>query len=120
MAITAICGRTASVTVGGSAYSAHQFTLEVTSNEIDTTGFSSGPYGDLIACTRHGSLAVSCYEMPAVAVGDTVAWAGTLPYSSPVTLSGNGVVVSRGVGVDAKGIVEHHLSIRVTGDITGF
>lgn len=119
MAINAVCGKACSVTVGGSAYSAHQFSLELTSNEIDVTGFASGDWGDFIACLKHAKLSVQFYEVPGVSIGDTVAWSAVLDYASPVTISGNGVVVEKGVVVDAKNVVENTLGIRCTGTITG-
>lgn len=118
MAIEAICGKSAWVKVGGVSYSAHAFTLEKSTTEIDITGFESGDYGDWLACLRHATLTIQMYQVPSVDEGDTVAWTADLPYTSEITLAGNGKVTSKSLTVDAKGVVENGLTIRITGDIT--
>lgn len=118
MAINALCGKSCWVKVGGVSYSGHQFTLEKTSTEIDVTGFESGDYGDFLACLKHASLTIQMYEVPTCEPGDTVAWTADLPYDSEITLAGNGKVITKGLSVDAKGVVENSLNIRITGDIT--
>lgn len=117
MSTTAICGKACSLTVASGTFSGHQFDLQLTSNEIDVTGFGSGTYGDWIACLAHGMLTMSFYERPTPTINDVVTWSVVLPYTPQVTLSGTGRVVSKGMPVDAKGVVENTLGIRITGEI---
>ena len=114
----AICGKSCTFTVGGTAYDGHQFTLELSASEQDVTHFDDGDYGSVLACSSQGRLTASFYEIPDVDIGDDVAWSMTLPYSSSVTMSGNGTATSKGLSSDAKGVVENTLSLRITGDIT--
>lgn len=116
--MAAICGKSVTFTVGGSAYDGHQVTLELSSNEIDVTHFGDGTYGSTLACSAQGRLSASFYDLPSIDIGDSVAWSMTLPYSSPVTMTGNGTVTSKGLSVDAKGVVENTATLRITGAIS--
>ncbi len=116
--MAAICGKAVTFTVGGSAYDGHQFSLEESSNEIDVTHFGDGTYGSTLACSASARLTASFYDVPSASIGDSVAFSITLPYSSTITMTGNGTVSAKGLSVDAKGVVENSLTLKITGDIT--
>jgi hypothetical protein len=110
----AVCGRLASVTIGGSTIDdAHMVNLTDSAPELDVRVFGSGEWGDFLACNRTGSLTLNTYNYIAgIDPGDTTTFsvADTLR-----TVSGDCICISEAEAVDAKGLVEITYEFRLTG-----
>lgn len=116
----AICGSTCSITLDSGTYEAHQFSLNRSSTEIDVTSFTSGTYGDWLACSAQGTITAQFYAFPTLAQGDIVASTVlTLDYTPNVKLTfSNCVTTSCTSEVVANGVVNNTLTLRIVGDPT--
>jgi hypothetical protein len=114
--MSAICGTSASITVGSLLNDAHGFTLNWATNEQDVRVFGSGTFGDWLACTSNGTLTINTYEPIAYDPGDAVTF--SLVLGGGHTGSGTGVMTTFNVAVDAKGLVEYVYTIRIDGTLT--
>ena len=116
----AICGKECAITIDSGTYEAHQFSLSRTSTEIDVTAFSSGTYGDFLACGAQGTITAQFYNFPTIEPGDIVASTViTLDYSPDVVLTfSNCVTTAFNTEVDAKGVANNTITLRIVGDPT--
>jgi len=113
--MSAICGKTCSVTVGGSSYTAHAFTINYSGREQDVSSFGSSIYGDYIVCLIDAIATVQMYDRPSISPNDTLTFVANIA-STPATVLtfSNSKVISTSDEVDAKGIVNHNVQIRLT------
>jgi len=115
MANKAICGRTCSVTVGSSAYSAHKFSLSLDGQEKDITSFGASAMGEWLYCMINGEVTVECYEIPStLGIGDTVTVTMTFGFTPVVTVTATGKVKSIKNDVDAKGEAMFTIGVKLT------
>lgn len=112
MATLAVCGDTVAITGDFAGIGAHTITIDVTSNEQDVRAFGdTGGFGSWLACSKAGAITIQSYAAYAGDVGDT----GTLAASiGGVDVSFPVVVTGLNTSVDAKGVIEHSTSLRVT------
>jgi len=116
----AICGKECVITLDSGSYEAHQFSLSRSATEVDVTSFDSGTYGDFLACSAQGTITAQFYDFPSIDPGDIVASTVlTLDYSPNVVLTfSNCVATAFNTEVDAKGIVNNTITLRIVGDPT--
>lgn len=111
---TAYCGDSATITGAGNV-SCHSWTLDLSSNEIDTRAFGDGEYGSWLSCSSQGTLTVSSYDRPDVDLGDSVTF--TLGFAAS-NVSASTVITGQNINVDAKGVQEFTTTGRVTGALS--
>lgn len=118
--MSAICGKSCSITVGGSDYAAHQFSISRQANEIDVTSFESGTYGEWIACSQNATISAQLYDLPgSLNPGDEADVVVSFGYDPAVTVTySDCVVTALNSEVDAKGLVSHNITLRIVGDPT--
>ena len=117
MANKAICGRTCAVTVGGTAYSAHKFSLSMDGQEKDITSFGASPFGEWLYCMINGEVTIDCYELPSMlAIGDVVSVIMTFGFTPTVILTAPGKVKSLKNDIDAKGEAMFTIGVKLTGE----
>jgi hypothetical protein len=114
-AAAAICGRLCAITVGGSTYGGHQWTLNQVGREIDITSFGSSKYGDWKVCFADGTVSAQFYERPNVSPDDIVTLVLTLGSTPNVTLTAASTkIIGVTTDVDAKGLVGFTVNMRIT------
>lgn len=111
-----VCGKDCALTVGSSTYTAHLYTISYAGREVDVTSFGSSIYGDYTVCLIDAVLTAQFYERPDLTPGDVVSVDATI--GSTVLTFADSKVVSNTDEVDAKGIVNHSVSIRLTKEPT--
>ena len=113
--MSAICGKTCSVTVGGSSYTAHAFTINYSGREQDVSSFGSSVYGDYLVCLIDAIATVQSYDRPALNPNDVITLVATIA-STPSTILtfSNSKVITTTDEVDAKGVVNHSTTVRLT------
>lgn len=115
----AVCGTDASITIGSEITDAHRFSINWATNEQDVRTFSSGTFGDWLACASNGTLEIATYEPIAAAAADpgaAIVFSGVL--GGGHTVSGTAVGMTMNVAVDAKGLVEYVYTSRLDGTLT--
>lgn len=114
----AICGDTCKVTGDMASVEAHQFSIELSSNEVDVRAFPpagedpAGGFGTWKACNKAGTITVQSYLRPDLDVGDEVDFSASIGDENVVV--NDCVVTTLGHQIDAKGIVEFSTTLRVT------
>ena len=117
----AICGDTCVLSGDFADLEAHQWQLDLSSNEIDVRAFpddgesATNAYGSWLACAKQGTLSMSSYTRPDFEIGDDLTFSAALggeTYTVPC------LVTSLGHSVDAKDVVQFTTGLRVTGDPT--
>ena len=113
----AVCGTSASITIGSELTDAHGFTINWATNEQDVRTFGSGTFGDWLACTSNGTLEVRTYEpISNCDPGDSISFSGVL--GNGHTVSGTAIATTFNVAVDAKGLVEYVYTARLDDTLT--
>jgi len=112
------CGTDVSMTLNGYTDGIFSFGLNLGTNEIDVTQFTSGPAGDTLACRQEAFITVNSYcIMPGLSLGDTgIAWSADVCGSA---ISGTGTVVGIDIQADAKGVPVWAYRLKITGTISG-
>lgn len=111
----AFCGDTTTLSGSVEGVSAHIISISETSNETDVRNFDSeaGGFGDWLACSKAAQITMQSYLPVPLDVSDTSTFEATIAneaVSYPV------VVTGKDTNVDAKGLVEFSITMRVTGE----
>jgi len=113
--MAAVCGKDCNLGGLSGNVVAHSFTLDIAGQETDVSAFGSGEFGDYLVCRSAGTLSVNTYAYPSEDVGDTVSLSANVGAS---TLTIPGIVQSKNIAIDAKGIAQFVTTVRITGDIS--
>ena len=113
--MAAICGKRCALTLGSQTYTAHAFTISYAGREIDVSSFGSSIYGDHVVCLIDAVLTAQCYDRPTLVPGDVITAVATFAETPSVILTfALSKVISVTDEVDAKGIVNHTVTVRLT------
>ena len=110
-----ICGKDCTLTGVTGVSTGTSWNLTMNGKEFDTTAFGDGDFGDWTVCGADGTIAVKSYDYCTADLGDAITWGSNV---SGTVYSCNTVVQNKTITVDAKGIVEFDLSLRMIGDLS--
>jgi hypothetical protein len=106
----AICGKSCTLTGPDGASNAFSWSLSVEGKEFDTTVFGDGVYGSTTVCGADGTIDIKSYEYCSADVNNVVAFASNV---GSETFSYNTRIKSKTATVDAKGIVEFGVVLKI-------